>query len=86
MTQEPNHLDTKFRRKDVCDERHGGEEERCNARLLLCENVRTELKSDVMKNASDIKGINQKINATLIFAFLTTILILVEIAKSSIGW
>jgi hypothetical protein len=78
MTEKPDD-NTKFRRKDVCEEKHTSLNERCATRKDLCDQRFLTDEEEIKKNSADIRSINNKISATLIFGIVTLLTLLLAI-------
>jgi hypothetical protein len=71
--KEKKRLIVSYQSKDVCDERHKG----VNAEAK-------NMKEDIKQNSKDIKSINRKIDATLIFAIITLVTLIIGLLKGGI--
>lgn len=72
----------KYSTVEVCAQKHGNVDERCKTRVQGCYARFSRAEKDILQDAADIRGINRKINATLIFAVATLLMIIIGIVMS----
>lgn len=84
MSKVKHEHNDKYTKREVCDEKHRNVNERCQSRTTSCDARFDYVEKETRTNTADIRTINRKIDATLIFAVATLLTLIIGLVTGRI--